>query len=901
MTSSSPLLATKLLIPPQRLDVVQRQRLIEKLNRGLHRRLILVSAPAGFGKTTLLSTWLNQTGLPASWFSIDQGDNDPIRFLAYTIKSLQKIKPGLGEELLRTLQSPQGDISESILATLINEIITSISNDFVLVFDDFHLISSKVVFDITNFFLEHVPAGMHMLLATRADPELPLSRLRANGDMIEIRQNDLRFTQAEVDEFFNLIQGLEITDQDISTLTLRTEGWIAGLQMAALSLSGNKDVSRFVQNLSGTDRYILDYLMEEVLNQQPEYIQNFLLQTSIIPRLSGPLCSAITKRDDTQEILEQLERDNLFILPIDNAKEWYRYHRLFADLLNKRLDQKQPGYIPKLRNRASHWFETNGFIEEAIQQALASGDFNRAGDLVNEAAEDTMMRSELSTLLDWIRALPDEILRQRHLLCLYYAYILIMYGYPLEMVESYIGDQKETTDQLTGHRAALRALIAIIQRDVQTASVFAQQAESELPQKDKLFRIMVDWVKSTINIVAGDFIEGVLNLDDVARNSQAAGNTMTFTYVLCNKAQLNIIMGKLINAQKLYERALTIAKNRDGSYLPIAGEAFLGLGELLFEWNRLDEALVYLDKGFDLTQKWGAMTLINGLITKGRIFRAQGNLNSYYETLLEARQLAIQSDTTTLDEYLVDAHLAQLWLERGNFNAALTWVYDRGLAEYSEKSGKLAIEDTLLKLDKIITDKFLSEHQHRSFEYFSLVRILMVQSQHEDALEILYRLLEISHSRYFFGREIQIQILVSLVHQSRGNFNQALQSLKIALSLAESEGYIRIFLDEGPPMQDLLGQASKENISPVYVNLLLRECAKETQLQKQSLIDPLSERELEILRMLPSKLTVPEMADQLIVAESTVRTHIKHIYSKLQVNRRAEAVQRARELGLILI
>jgi LuxR family maltose regulon positive regulatory protein len=870
------------------------------LNEGLACKLILISAPAGFGKTTLISTWIDQDKIPAAWLSLDESENDPVRFLTYIIAALQTVTPGIGESILGTLQSPRADFSKEILISLINEITASFSDDFILVLEDYHTLSSRVVLNITKFLLDHLPPKMHIVIASRADPDLPLPLLRGSGDMVEIRQDALRFTHEEVKSFLNKTLSVKLTNEDIAALEARTEGWIAGLQMAALSISGKEDASRYVQDLTGTDRYILDYLVEEVLEQQPQTVQDFLLQTSIVGKLSGPLCNAITGAENAQEMLESFERENLFILPMDHQRRWYRYHQLFSDLLKKRLTQLHPEIIPDLHNRASCWYAGNDLTAEAIQHSLAAQKYGRAAALMEKAAEDIMMRSEFSTLQEWIKALPDETLRQRPILCLFYAYILLVYSYPLKTVETYIEYAAKGSDQYQGHVASLRAFMAVLQRNVPKANALADSALRNLPERDRFFRMITLWGNTAANMYSGNLADRHLALDDVAQLSQVAGNTMVTTIVRCNQAWLHILKGELHQAQQLFEKTMNLAKGQDGSYLPIAGEAFLGLGYLLCEWNRFDESLEYLEKGLALTDKWGvSLTSIDGLLAKARILKARGNLESAHEVILAAQRLALQSEVTAMDDYLVDAHMARNHIEQGNIDAAVRWAQGRGLTKISGDSGDLSIDQLLVELDQIIAGNFLNEPRHRSVEYFSLVRILLAVGQTEDALAFLEKLLEQSQGQKFHGRVIYIQVLIALAHQLRAEERQALDALKKALSLAESEGYVRVFLDEGVPLQNLLEQAAREEITPAYVNQLLQLFRREAYSSGQPLVDPLSARELEILRMLPTKFTASEIAEQLFIAESTVRTHIKHIYSKLNVNRRFEAVERARELGLI--
>ena len=896
---STPLLATKLYIPTPRANVVPRPRLLVQLKQGLDRGLILLSAPAGFGKTTLLSTWIHQAGIPAAWVTLDHGDNDPARYLAYLLKALQTVTPGLRMANVETQPASQVDYSEATLIVLLNEIADETAKDFVLVLDDYHLLTSPGASKITNFLLAHRPPSLHLVLATRADPDLPLPRLRGGGDLLEIRQSDLRFTFAETTEFLRRTLGKALTKEDIAALTTRTEGWIAGLQMTALSLSGREDISRYVHDLTGSDRYILDYLLEEVIEQQSASQQTFLYQTSITSKLTASLCQALTGRPDAQEILADLERKNLFIQPLDDERVWYRYHQLFADLLQKRLTKLQSKNIPRLHKQASQWYATHNFPAEAIHHALSAGDFNQTADLVEQVAETSLMRSEWATLLAWLAALPEEILRARPLLGWYYAYLRIMFGDPLEVMETYWGDSSVAPDALAGHHAAHKAILALLRREVPQAVKYAEQAENYLPEDERFFRMMASWIKSAAAMLAGDFSGGAHTFEAVIQQCQAVGNTMGAAFVLCNMAQLQMNQGELFQAKEFYKRALDIAKDQAGDYLPIAGEAFFGLGELAYEWNQFEEALDLLEKGLFLAEKWGAFATVDGLLIKARIHREKNEWEAAYQTLLAAQQLASQSEFTALEKVRVEAHLAYHELRQGKPHGPLRWVQERGLVEFSKSSGRLKIDQLLAELDAVIAGDFLSEYPRRSLELLVLVRIMLWQRQVEEALAILDRLLTIAHSKGLFGREIQIQILIALAHQVRRDEAQALAALQRALALAKPEGYVRIFLDEGQPLQELLQQAVNQSIQPAYIHKLLGEFAGPTTAQIGGLVDPLSAREVEVLQFLPSRLTAAEIGAQLYVAESTIRTHIKHIYAKLQVNRRHEAVERAQELGLL--
>ena len=414
------ILATKLYIPPPRSKAVPRPRLVARLNEGLHRKLTLISAPAGFGKTTLVSEWVAGCERPVAWLSLDEGDNDLARFLAYLVAALQTITADMGKGLLAGLQSPQPPPIELILTTLLNEI-TTIPDHFVLVLDDYHVIDAQPVDHALTFLLEHLPPQMHLVIATREDPQLPLARLRARGQLTELRAADLRFTPSEAAEFLNQVMGLNLSADDIAALETRTEGWIAGLQMAALSMQGRSDTASFIQAFTGSHRFVLDYLVEEVLQRQPERVRSFLLQTAILDRLSGPLCDAVTGREDGRGMLDALERGNLFVVPLDDRRQWYRYHHLFADVLQARLMEEQPDQVSGLHRRASAWYEQNGLPSDAIRHALAAEDFERAADLIELAGPMVEESSLTATWLGWVRALPDELVRIRPVLSVRYA------------------------------------------------------------------------------------------------------------------------------------------------------------------------------------------------------------------------------------------------------------------------------------------------------------------------------------------------------------------------------------------------------------------------------------------------------------------------------------------------
>ncbi len=938
------LLMTKLYVPPSRAELVPRPRLIELLNQGLERQLTLISAPAGFGKTTLVSAWIKESGIPAAWLSLDIDDNDLARFLSYLIAALQSIEEGLGEGLADALQSPQPSTREELLTSLINQI-HALTHKVILVLDDYHLITTAPIHEALAFILEHLPPQMHLIIASRADPPLPLPRLRARGQLTELRQSDLRFSPQEAAAFLNQIMRLELNPDDVAALTTRTEGWISGLQMAALALQpavstearDAQHVSNLVRTFTGTNRYILDYLVEEVLQRQPERIQNFLLQTAVLDRLTGPLCDAIMNggesqpepvqgqmadpllylRSPSQRILQQLEAANLFIVPLDNERRWYRYHRLFADLLRKRLQQLQPEQMPLLHQRASAWLEENGLPSEAIQHALAASDFARAANLIEQVAEATLMRVELATFLKWMEALPNELVLARPSLCLYHAWALMWSGQPLELVESRLRDLDGETATTSTKVATLRSFMAAWQGQLSRASDLAREALAELPEEESFLRSLAVWNLGIAHLLRGDMDTGSQILENLARIGQRAGNAMAAVSALSHLAEIQMSQTHLYRAKELYQQALELAQDPQGRPLPIAGMPLTGLGELYREWNDFEAAERYLTEGIELVKQWGEFAALDGHIALARLRQAQDDQEGARAALETARQIAIQFDLTDLDDLLVAIHQVRLWIVQGNLQAAIRWLEERGFhleqegAPTSDRSAAHLMP--LPPLDCLDEEQFLYQQMHR-YECLLAARVLLKQDRPRQALALLEpqaKLLE-EQGRGVSRRMIEVQNLRALALLAEGEIQAALESLEQALSVAKAGGYVRIFVDEGEPMLRLLRHSASRGIAPEYARKLIAAGEQRAEqgvqvaaphplaqaMAAQPLIEPLSEREMDVLRLLATGMSNPEIGQELFIATSTVRSHLKNIYGKLNVHKRWDAVHRAEELGL---
>ena len=892
----APLLTTKLYAPSPRQNLVPRAHLIERLDDGLRlgRKLTLVSAPAGFGKTTLVSAWVRavrKLPLRVAWLSLDEGDNDPARFLTYLAAALQTVGVQVDEDVAAT---------EAYLTALLNQ--ANGVDPFILVLDDYHFITAQPVHDALTFLLDHLPSTMHLVIATRADPPLPVARLRGRGQLTELRLIDLRFTTDEVSEFLSRVMELKLSSDDVAALAAHTEGWVAGLQMAALSLQGKDDVSQFVAAFKGSNRYILDYLLEEVLRREPERVQAFLLQTSILDRLCAPLCDAILESeaanqriDASQSTLEYLEHANLFIVPLDDRREWYRYHRLFADLLRQRLHQTYPERVPGLHHRVSEWFERSGLLPEAIDHALAAEDIERAADLIEANAEATLMRGEVSTFLRWIDALPDNLVRARPALSVLYAWMLLWQGQSLKLIESLLCDAEEEDERVSGRATALRGLIAGLRGQTERTVELCSLALEQLPEKDRFVRPLALWLLRAIKLAEGESRTDMQALDDVFRMSQSAGNVMLSVMIACNRAEILMRQGHPYEAAAAYQKAVELATDTQGRRMPIAGQALVGLGELSREWGELDVSERYLVEGIELTEQWTEVGPLEAYIALARVRWAQGNMASAWDALQKAQELAVKYDVTELDDLSVAMFRAWMWISQGDLEPARCWAEERDLFGY-----------IVTPLQEEASDSY--DLRMRKYELLVLARLLIAQERSGEALKLLESLVPLAEWRGRPAMLAEIHALRALAHQAQGDLDQAMDALECALSLAEPKGYVGIFTGEGEPMRTLLREAVKRGITPGYANKLLAALGvseyggvgeSRPRSHTQPLPEPLSERELEVLQLLATYLSSTEIAEQLCISANTVRYHIKNIYGKLGVHSRSDAVQRAWELGLL--
>jgi LuxR family transcriptional regulator, maltose regulon positive regulatory protein len=878
-------LATKLFVPPARANLVARPRLTERLTAGLHRKLTLISAPAGFGKTTLVSEWVAGCGHPAAWLSLDEEDSDPVRFLTYLVAAVQTIAPTLGAGVMGALQSPQPPSIKSILATLLNEI-TALPDTFVLVLDDYHVIDAKPIDDALAFLVAHLPPGMHLVIATRADPSLALARLRARSQLTELRAADLRFSPAEAAAFLNAAMGLSLSPEDIAALEDRTEGWIAGLQLAALSIQGQHDATRFIQSFTGSHHFVLDYLVEEVLEQQPARVQTFLLRTSILDRLCSPLCDAVLQDPAAsgQATLEYLEHANLFIVPLDNERRWYRYHDLFADLLRQRLHQSSTSFpaeegrgVDALHRRASQWYEDHGLELEAFQHAAAANDVERAARLIEGEGIPRHFRSVVTTILDWLHSLPRTVLNGRPSLWWRYASLLLVNGHTtgveekLQAAEAALQgtEADDQTRNLVGQIAATRATLALTRYDVETMLAQSRRALAYLHPNNLSTRANANWTLGVVYQHQGDRAAAEHAFTESIALSQACGDSFTTIMAMIGLADIQIAENQLYMAAETFQHVLHLLGDPP---LPVASSAHLSLARIFYEWNNLDAAEQHGRQGLHLARQFDRALdrFVIGEVFLARLKLAQGDVAG-------AAALLAQTSQSTRERNFV---------QRVPEVAAVQVL-------------------TLLRQGNLAVAAQLAESHDLPI---SQARVHLARGDPPAALALLDPVLQQMEAKGWQDERLKVMVLQAIAHHAHGATDAAVQVVGDALALAEPGGFIRLFVDEGPPMARLLREAAARGIVPHYTRQVLAAFSPVGASQPlpgradaphASLSEPLSERELEVLQHIAEGLSNQEIASRLYLSLHTVKVHSRNIYGKLGVHNRTQAVARARSLNML--
>jgi LuxR family maltose regulon positive regulatory protein len=918
------ILVTKLFAPPTRTKLVHRPDLLERLSDGLDRKLTLLSAPAGFGKTTLVSHWvenlqsnseLESQSIKLAWLSLDQDDNDPVRFLTYFIAALNHIdgiETDLGQGALSMLQSPQPPPPKSVLISLINELAV-IPEKIVFVLDDYHLIESEPIHQALVFLLENLPSQLYFVIATRQDPPLSLGRLRARDQLTELRAVDLRFTTSEAADFLNQVMGLNLSAEDIAELETRTEGWIAGLQLAAISMQGRKDRKGFIKSFTGGHRLVLDFLIEEVLGQQPESVQNFLLQTAILDRMTSSLCDALTGQENGQETLEMLDHANLFIVPLDEERRWYRYHHLFGDLLRQRLRQTQAEQLKELHDKASEWYKQNGLIDQAIEHALKSKDFDQAAYLIQSQIDVLWQRGEHGKLRRWLQALPKKLLLTEPQFGIIRAYYLHAIGERtsaeqlLQRIERILdphgnGDKvissleykhllETERSKLRGRLASIRALIYSFDGNVKGIIKQANRALEYLPEQDLTWRNLSGFALGDAHSLLGDVAASYDARLTTLRAYEAEGNIFYIILAALKLASTLREQGELYRARDLCNDQVRLAEKNNLAEISFVGCIRAILGEVLAEFNDLERAIQHARQGVKIAEGGQNLVFLSlSYLYLMRVLFSKKDLAGAKEVFDKVLRLEREMTIPIWLSSQMATWQAKFWLLQDDLEAVSNWA---------DKCEILVYED---------------QHTHEGIDHLSMIdhivyaRVLIAQDLMEEAIQLLRHLYKTAERSGRISRSIEIRMLQALAYQSTGQTEQAMESFENVLNLAEPKGFIRIFVDEGPPMASLLYEALSREIKPEYVQRLLsafsvtepeEAASTKHKVDQSKLIEPLSEREIEVLQLVAKGLTNQVIATRLVLSVHTVKTHTRNIYSKLGVNNRTQAVDRARTLGIL--
>jgi LuxR family transcriptional regulator, maltose regulon positive regulatory protein len=894
------LLSTKLYFPRARSKIVSRPRLMEKLSAGLYKPLTLISAPAGYGKTTLLSDWRLRFGsdYPLAWLSLDPGDNNLACFLTYVAAALEKLDPRLPQDLVSHLYLPQLAPMEVLITTLINGV-DAFPQEFALVLDDCHTITEPAIHDALDYLLGHLPPKMHLVMLTRADPPIHLAKLRVRGDLVELRTDDLRFTTEEATVFLNTVMDLNLSDENVSALDQRTEGWIVGLQMAALTMQGKEEPADFIKAFTGSNRYILDFLSEEVIQHQPKTTQTFLLHTSILDRLSGSLCDAVLgEAQNSAQLLVELERKNLFLIPLDNERQWYRYHHLFSGLLFQFLRQSQPEIIPKLYERAATWLEQNGYLENAIGYALKAQNYELATRLMLQIKNNLWNRGEVHLLLNWLNTLPEELVTSQPELCLAYGGSLLLLGYFdatekwWQLVEDSFGSINSSDPQTAiwfQKVLIYRGVNARFRGDYAAAIALGQSGLDHTPSTAVRDRGSALLFLGHTHFYAGNTDTAEQVLIDAIQSLQASGHVMACLNARHYLAQLRVLQGRLHDASEIYEQAIEYAGKQ--STTVNSGVEYVGRGDLKREWNQLEAAAAEIQKGHKLAEEGGFIfTLMDVYLAGVRLALSQKDWEAAWKHIQKAEQLARRSPNSVEIDHL-EAWQARLQLAQGNLDEAKSWAET---VEVEMKGAK-------------INGPFDLIHE---YILFTLARIWLAQGKNNQAAGLLESVRIGAEDAGRGGRALEAQLLQALVEQASGKEKQAIDTFTQVLARAEPQGYVRLFIEEGEPVARLLYKVTTHTTihQQDYAKRLLVACLNEVierqpfqakPLPGDELIEPLSQREKEVLHLMADGCSNKEIAAQLVISIGTAKRHVVHIFRKLGAANRTQAVAIARELEIV--
>lgn len=922
-----PLLRTKISIPQIPLGSINRPRLTEQVHRGVEGPLTLLAAPAGFGKTLLLLEWAKQTRLPVAWLTLDSDDNDLSRFFRYLIGALQTLEAGLGEEVKDYTQSSTGGGLEVGLTMLINELST-LSKEMALVLDDFQVLENPLALQGIGFMLQYLPPNLHLVIASRSEPELDLAFLRAKGRVVEVGADELRFTGEEVGRYFQQAVGLQLSPETVQALVERTDGWITALQLAAISLRHQADPTLYLTNLQGDAQYLVGFLAEEVWDRQPEEIRHFLRRSSILETLSGPLCEAVVN-PETQPgygaiVLNRLEQAHAFTTALDEKHEWFRYHPLFADFLRQIQAEANPGEIPALHKRAALWLEQNGRLDEAFRHALSSRDMAWVADMIERNVQVMLNMGEMPAIARWIGRLPDEITHERPLLSMAYAWALIVAN-RLDLAQYWLDDVLQSIDRLEkqtvgpptlegtgtvdgagnvdlaeirGGLAVCQSMMAMARGNLEQAAEFSRQAASYLSKENAYLRSFIALEESFSSVLTGDIQKAIGSLRMTARIARQANNLFVMIFAAGETAIMQLFLGQLSKAWETLQKAKYIAMRPDGKPHPLSGFIDVVLGEILFERNLLEEANDYLERGCKAIQSIWYLGSLGGMTSLARVRQAMGNIPGAQAIVDEIARMALRNDAGQWDDALAAGLAVRLAVQRDDLATAEQWWHKGG---FPDLNIPIALEN----------------YPYHIYEYITLaqVRFLLVKSQEagstggtQQAADMLGLILPEAERLQRVNSQIQILILQAMAQSALGD-KRAAKTLLHALALGEPEGYRRFFLDEGWRLADLLRQCrsvqqeTRSHLpSLAFIDNLLNELQRTGPTiakLEDGLPISLSAREMEVLLLIAEGKSNQEISAELYLALNTVKRHAYNIFTKLEAKKRTQAVSKARQLGLI--
>lgn len=887
-----PLVETKLHAPRRRRGLVHRPRLAGRFVSGDQPALTLVSAPAGFGKTTLLTEWVADGERPTAWLSLDARDNDSALFWSYLIAAVQVAVPGAGDAALSLLQSDPS-AREAVATTLLNDL-DALATDLVVVLDDYHVIESTDVHESLAFLVEHLPPQVHLVLASRSDPPLALARMRVRGELLEIRAADLRFTPNEASAYFRDAMGLDLSIDDVGALEARTEGWIAALQLAALSLQGRDDVSEFIASFAGDDRFVVDYLAEEVLERQPEAVRDFLLHTAILPRLTGSLCDAVTGGSGGTATLEMLDRANLFLVPLDDQRRWYRYHHLFGDVLRARLMGEQPEHVHELHRRASDWYEANGDRAEAISHAMAGEDFERAAQLIELAAPMMRQSRHEATLRRWLEAIPGDLYEARPVLSATLVGARMATGDPtgveplLQSVERWLNNARDISarpivfdedelERLPAQVAMYRAALALLAGDIAGTIAHADRIFELAAPSDHLrlggasaLTGLAHWATGDLESARTHYADGVERFIQAGFIPDVLGCSLAL-------ADIQIALGRLHDAERTFRRGVELANDQPG--LRGTADMYVGLSEVQLERNELDASARHLQAGREHGDPAGLpQNAYRWRVATARLLHAQGDTQSALELLDEAERFYNTDFSPPVRP--IPALKARMRLQQGNVGGAAEWAAGRGLSA----------DDPL---------DYVHEYEHITLTWTLLAQHTTDRSGLREVIALLNRLRDAAEEGQREGSVVEVLVLLWRAYDAVGDTTAARTALEEALTRARPEGFVRVFIDEGAALTARVEASAFQGAAAEHARRVLATAGVDAPAPvRAGLVDELSGRELDVLRLLRSDLSGPDIARELFVSLNTFRTHTKNIYAKLGVNSRREAIRRAAELGL---